>query len=419
MNGFTLIFLIFVLVTSAVQLWLAERQRVNALRHRQQVPEAFRGQIDLAVHQKAADYTAAKMRLEQIDIMIGAILVLIWTLAGGLNALANLWSLSGWSETLAGTGLIISTLLIMALLDIPMGLYRTFVVEAKFGFNRSTWALYFSDTVKQGIVFLLVGTPIIALLLWLLIHAGAAWWLYGWLTWTAFTLAMFWLYPTVIAPLFNRFTPLQDEALRDRIVNLLQRCGFSLGGIFVMDGSKRSQHGNAYFTGFGNHKRIVFFDTLLNSLKPDEIEAVLAHELGHFKHGHVRKRLILVTLTSLAAFAILGALVDASWFYTGLGVERISYASALVLFLLVSPYFSALLQPLSSYWMRKHEFEADDYAAAQTDARDLIHALVKLYKENAATLTPDKLYSAYHDSHPPAPIRITHLAAKVSVPSTP
>jgi len=417
MNGFTLVFLTFVLATSAVLLWLAQRQRSNALRYREQVPEAFRDQIGLAVHEKAADYTAAKMRLEQIDIIVGALLVLGWTLAGGLNALAALWGLSGWGDIAAGTGLIISALLVMAVLDMPMDLYRTFVIEAKFGFNRTTLALYFSDAVKQGIIFLLLGTPLIALLLWLVSHAGSWWWLYGWLTWTAFTLFMFWLYPTVIAPLFNRFTPLQDEALREKIVNLLQRCGFNNDGIFIMDGSKRSQHGNAYFTGFGTNKRIVFFDTLLKSLQADEIEAVLAHELGHFKHGHVRKRLILVTLTSLVGFAALGALINAPWFYSGLGVQHRSYATAMVLFLLVTPYFSAALKPISSYWMRKHEFEADDYAATQTNARNLIQALVKLYKENAASLTPDSLYSAYHDSHPPAPIRISHLAAKLSAPT--
>ena len=417
MNGFTLVFLTFVLATSAVLLWLAQRQYRNALRYREQVPEAFRDQIGLAVHEKAADYTAAKMRLEQIDIIVGALLVLGWTLAGGLNALAALWGLSGWGDIAAGTGLIISALLVMAVLDMPMDLYRTFVIEAKFGFNRTTLALYFSDAVKQGIIFLLLGTPLIALLLWLVSHAGSWWWLYGWLTWTAFTLFMFWLYPTVIAPLFNRFTPLQDEALREKIVNLLQRCGFNNDGIFIMDGSKRSQHGNAYFTGFGTNKRIVFFDTLLKSLQADEIEAVLAHELGHFKHGHVRKRLILVTLTSLVGFAALGALINAPWFYSGLGVQHRSYATAMVLFLLVTPYFSAALKPISSYWMRKHEFEADDYAATQTNARNLIQALVKLYKENAASLTPDSLYSAYHDSHPPAPIRISHLAAKLSAPT--
>ena len=417
MNGFTLVFLTFVLATSAVLLWLAQRQRNNALRYREQVPEAFRDQVGLAVHEKAADYTAAKMRLEQIDIVIGALLVLGWTLAGGLNALAALWGMNGWGDIAAGTGLIISALLLMAVLDMPMDLYRTFVVEAKFGFNRTTLALYISDAVKQGIIFLILGAPLIALLLWLVSHAGSWWWLYGWLTWTVFSLVMFWLYPTVIAPLFNRFTPLQDDALREKIVNLLQRCGFNNDGIFVMDGSKRSQHGNAYFTGFGANKRIVFFDTLLKSLQADEIEAVLAHELGHFKHGHVRKRLILVTLTSLVAFAVLGMLITAPWFYTGLGVQHMSYATAMVLFLLVTPYFSAVLKPVSSYWMRKHEFEADDYAATQTNARNLIQALVKLYKENAASLTPDSLYSAYHDSHPPAPIRISHLAAKLSAPT--
>ena len=413
MNGFTFVFLTFVLASSAVHFWLAGRQRLSALRHRQQVPAAFSAQIGLAVHEKAADYTAAKMRLEQVDVIIGIVLVLAWTLGGGLNILATAWDMSGWGSITAGTGLVISALLVMALLDMPMDIYRTFVIEAKFGFNRMTPALYLSDTIKQGVISLLLGTPIIAILLWLVTHAGAWWWLYGWLLWTAFTLVMLWLYPTLIAPLFNRFTPLQDDALRERIVKLLQRCGFNNGGIFIMDGSKRSQHGNAYFTGFGTNKRIVFFDTLLKSLQADEIEAVLAHELGHFKNGHVRKRFVLITLTSLAAFAVLGMLVNAPWFYAGLGVHHASYATALVLFLLIMPYFSAVIKPLSSYWMRKHEFEADDYAATQTDARNLIRALVKLYEENAASLTPDRFYSAYHDSHPPAPIRISHLTAKL------
>jgi len=419
MNSFTLIFLAFVLATSAVLVWLAQRQRNSALRNRREVPEAFRDQISLAVHQKAADYTAAKMRLEQIDAVIGALLLLAWTLGGGLNLLAGLWAESGWGQVAAGTGLMVSAFLIMSLLDMPLDIYRTFVVEARFGFNRSSVGLYLADTLKQGAVFLILGTPLIALLLWLVIHAGHWWWLYGWLTWTVFTSAMMWLYPTWIAPLFNRFTPLEDEALRERIVRLLRRCGFASDGIFVMDGSKRSQHGNAYFTGFGANKRIVFFDTLLKSLEADEIEAVLAHELGHFKHGHVRKRLLFMTVASLAAFALLGLLINADWFYAGLGLQHTSYAGALLLFLMVAPYFSALLRPLSSYWMRKHEFEADDYAAGQTDARNLVDALVKLYKENAATLTPDRLYSAYHDSHPPAPVRISHLAAKRISPSAP
>jgi len=389
MNAFTVIFLVFVLGTSTTLIWLAQRQRDSALRNRDTVPPAFHDRISLAVHQKAADYTAAKMRLEQIDTLIGTLLALIWTLGGGLNLLAGWWENAGWDHVIA------------------------------FGFNRSTVGLYLSDALKQAVLSLILGAPLLALLLWLIMHTGQWWWLYGWLAWMAFTSAMMWLYPTWIAPLFNRFSPLEDEALRERIVELLRRCGFANGGIFVMDGSKRSQHGNAYFTGFGANKRIVFFDTLLKSLQADEIEAVLAHELGHFKHGHVRKRLLLMSIISLSGFALLGILLNAEWFYTGLGLHHPSHAAVLLLFLMIAPYFTALLRPLSSYWMRKHEFEADDFAAGQTDARNLITALVKLYKENAATLTPDTLYSAYHDSHPPAPVRISHLATRQASPSAP
>lgn len=415
MNGFTIIFLAFVLATGIIQLWLAQRQRDSALRHRHQLPEDFRDRIALATHQKAADYTAAKMRLEQVDTVVGATLVLAWTLGGGLNLLDGVWTHTGWNAVAAGTGLMVSALLIMAALDMPLDAYRTFALETRFGFNRSSPGLYIADTLKQGVLLALLGSPLIALMLWLLIHAGTWWWLYGWLTWMLFISAMMWLYPTVIAPLFNRFSPLQDEPLRERIMRLLQRNGFASGGIFVMDGSKRSQHGNAYFTGFGANKRIVFFDTLLKTLEPDEIEAVLAHELGHFKHGHVRKRLLLIAVTSLAAFALIDILIDAPWFRAGLGLQQPSQAGVLLLFLLASPYFTALFRPISSYWMRKHEFEADDFAASQTDARNLIRALVKLYRENAATLTPDRLYSAYHDSHPPAPVRISHLSARLAV----
>jgi len=414
MNGFTFIFVAFLLIVGALHLWLAQRQRASALHHQRQVPEAFRDRIAPAVHQKAAAYTAAKMRLEQMDTLVGTLLVLAWTLGGGLNMLAAGWSAVGWGEVATGTALMISALLLMGLLDMPLDAYGTFVVEAQFGFNRTSLGLYLADAVKQGVLLIILGAPLIALLLWLMSHAGAWWWLYGWLVWIFFSAAMLWLYPTLIAPLFNRFTPLQDELLRERIVRLLQRSGFAEDGIFVMDGSKRSRHGNAYFTGFGATKRIVFFDTLLKTLKADEIEAVLAHELGHFKHGHVRKRLLFMAVASLAAFAVLGMLLGAEWFYTGLGLHHRSAAGALLLFLLISPYFTALFRPLSSYWMRKHEFEADDFAATQTDARNLIHALVKLYEENAATLTPDVLYSAYHDSHPPAPVRISHLAAKLA-----
>jgi STE24 endopeptidase len=409
MNGFTFLFLIFVLSTSAILLWLAQRQRMSAIRHREQVPEAFRDRISLAVHQKAADYTVAKMRLEQIDTLVGAILVLVWTLGGGLNALAHLWANSGWGEVAAGTGLMVSAILIMALIDMPLDVYRTFIVEAKFGFNRTSLGLYLADAVKQGVLLALLGTPLIALLLWLVTHAGAAWWLYGWATWMLFTSAMMWLYPTVIAPLFNRFTPLEDEALRDRIVRLLQRCGFASGGIFVMDGSKRSQHGNAYFTGFGASKRIVLFDTLLARLAPPEVEAVLAHELGHYRRHHVWKRVLLLFAFSFALLWILGRLIDQQWFYAGLDVSTQSAATGLLLFVLVMPVFTFLLHPLTSLYSRRHEYEADAYAASHASAAELVKALVKLYQDNAATLTPDPLHSAFYDSHPPAATRIARL----------
>jgi STE24 endopeptidase len=414
MNGFTVIFLLMLLFSAGLLVWLARRQRDGALCQRHAVPEAFRDRIGLADHQKSADYTAARMGLEQVDTVAGAVLTLIWTLGGGLNFLAGLWAGSGWGPVAAGTGLIISALLITSLLEMPLDVYRTFGIEARFGFNRTTPALYVADLVKHGLVFLLLGTPLIALLLWLVDHAGRGWWLYAWLVWMGFSIALLWLYPTLIAPLFNRFSPLEDEALRTRILRLLERCGFTSGGIFVMDGSKRSGHGNAYFTGFGANKRIVFFDTLLKSLDPDEVEAVLAHELGHFKHGHVRQRLAVMAVLSLAGFALLGYLVNAEWFYHGLGVQQPTYAAAFILFAMVLPYFTTALRPLSSYWARRHEFEADDFAAAQTDARHLIRALVKLYEENASILTPDRLYSAYHDSHPPAPVRIAHLTDKAA-----
>lgn len=414
MNAFTVIFLVMMLATVVLLVWLARRQRAGALSQRSAVPSAFRDRIALADHQRSADYTAARMGLEQVDTLAGAALTLIWTLGGGLNLLAGWWTETGLGPVAAGTGLIMSTLLITALLEMPLDVYRTFGIEARFGFNRTTPALYLADMLKHGLVFVALGAPLIALLLWLVAHAGAGWWLYGWLVWMGFSIAMLWLYPTWIAPLFNRFSPLEDEALRERILRLLARCGFTSGGIFVMDGSKRSGHGNAYFTGFGANKRIVFFDTLLKSLGPDEVEAVLAHELGHFKHGHVRQRLAVMALISLAGFALLGYLVKADWFYHGLGVQQPSYAAAFILFMMVLPYFTTALRPFSSYWMRRNEFEADEFAAAQTDARHLIRALVKLYEENASILTPDRLYSAYHDSHPPAPVRIAHLQAKVA-----
>ena len=415
MNEFSLIFIAVVLLACALELWLARRQSLSVLRHRQRVPEAFQARISLATHQRAADYTRAKMKLEYASVISNAALVLLWTLGGGLELFARLWDINASPSLWQAIGFMLSVLLAAALLSIPLDAYRTFALEARFGFNRTTPALFLSDLLKHGLVFSLIGIPIIALLLWLLDNTGSWWWLLGWAAWMGLSVLMMWAYPTWIAPLFNKFAPLQDQDLRQRILGLLERCGFASGGIFVMDGSKRSQHGNAYFTGFGANKRIVFFDTLLNTLSPDEIEAVLAHELGHFKHGHVTQRLLMMTLITFIGFALLGWLSGQSWFYTGLGLSQASHPALLLLFLFAAPYFTLFIHPVSSYWMRKHEFEADAFAAMQTQAQPLIDALVKLYEENAATLTPDRWYSAYHDSHPPAPVRIaqlTHLQAR-------
>jgi STE24 endopeptidase len=298
----------------------------------------------------------------------------------------------------------------MSLLDLPFSLYHTFVVEQRFGFNRSTPVLFFTDLIKHALLLFIIGGPLIALALWIMQASGALWWLYVWAVWITFTLVMFWAYPAIIAPLFNKFSPLQDEQLRQRIQSLMDKCGFHSKGIFVMDGSKRSGHGNAYFTGFGNNKRIVFFDTLLESLEPAEIEAVLAHELGHFKLKHIQKRLLSTAALSLAALALLGWLAAEDWFYHGLGISQPSAWMALLLFMLAMPVFTFFLQPLMSLLSRKHEFEADAYAVQQSSGADLVHALVKMYRENASTLTPDPLYSAFHDSHPPAPVRIAHIS---------
>lgn len=308
--------------------------------------------------------------------------------------------------------MLISAFMIMALLELPFSLYQTFVIEERFGFNKTTLTTFIGDMAKQTLLMLILGVPLAWAALWLMQESGQLWWLYLWLLWTGFSLLMLWAYPAVIAPLFNKFTLLDDENLQQRIQSLLDRCGFKSQGIYVMDGSRRSGHGNAYFTGMGQNKRIVFFDTLLKTLEADEIEAVLAHELGHFKRKHVQKRIMTMMLMSLAGLALLGWLIEQSWFYQGLGVQQPSNHLALLLFLMVSPVFTIFLQPLFSWFSRRHEFEADDYAATQASATDLIRALVKMYKENASTLTPDPLYSAFYDSHPPAPVRVAHLSTK-------
>ena len=412
MNTFTWIFLTALALSLAVKLWLAQRQIRAVSRNRDAVPEAFADSIPLDAHRKAADYTLANVRLGRLELIWDSLLLLGWTLGGGLQWLNELWQGFGWGEIPSGVALMLSAFAIMALLDLPFSLYHTFVLEARFGFNKTSFGTWLGDLVKQTLLMLVLGAPLAWAALWLMQGSGALWWLWLWVLWSGFSLLMLWAYPAVIAPLFNTFTPLDDDKLQQRIQALLDRCGFTSKGIYVMDGSRRSGHGNAYFTGMGQNKRIVFFDTLLETLNADEIEAVLAHELGHFKRKHVQKRIVTMMLMSLAGLALLGWLAGQPWFYEGLGVHGRSDALALLLFMMVSPVFTIFLQPLSSWVSRKHEFEADDYAARQASARDLVRALVKMYRENASTLTPDPLYSAFHDSHPPAPVRVAHLVGK-------
>jgi len=412
LNTFTLVFLLALAAGTLLKWWLAGRQLKCVSQHRDRVPEAFSDSIPLATHQHAADYTTTRTRMGMLETGVAAVLILAWTLGGGVDWLNGAWTASGLSPLLAGTGLLLSAFLIMGILEMPFDVYRTFVIEERFGFNRTTPRLFISDAVKQTVLMIALGAPIILLVLWLMTHAGPHWWLTVWVVWMAFSLLLAWAYPALIAPWFNKFVPLDDGALKTRIESLLERNGFTSQGIFVVDGSKRSGHGNAYFTGLGSNKRIVFFDTLLRQLDGEEIEAVLAHEVGHFKRKHIAKRIALMALLSLVGLALLGWLIDAPWFYSGLGVTQPSLAAALLLFLLVVPTFSVFVQPLLSALSRKHEFEADAFAARQADAGKLVEALVKLYRENANTLTPDPLYSAFHDSHPPAPVRIANLRAK-------
>jgi STE24 endopeptidase len=395
--------------------WLLTRRQVRHVRaHRVSVPAAFAGRISLADHQKAADYSQAKAILRLWEHLLGILILLGWTLGGGLQLLDAALRAAGLGETWTGTVFMLAVFAIVALLELPLDIYRTFVLEQRFGFNKTTIKTFIGDLAKSALVFLALGTPLIVLVLWLMANGGRGWWLYVWLTWLGFSLFMMWAYPVFIAPLFNKFRPLADESLRARIEALLKRNGFASQGIYVMDGSSRSTHGNAYFTGLGSNKRIVFFDTLLDELDHGEIEAVLAHELGHFKCRHIVKRIAILSGLSLVALALLGWLVDQAWFYAGLGVATPSPHTALTLFVLIAPLAMFFLQPLFSHISRQHEFEADDFAAAQAQTRNLIQALVKLYKENANTLTPDPLYSAFHDSHPPAPIRISHLETKTA-----
>ncbi len=407
-SDFTSVFLAFFLLTVAIRLWLKWRHIGFILAHRDAVPADFAQSIALQAHQKAADYTVDRCKIAVLNIGIEAAILLAFTLGGGLSALHEFWSvrLEGLGYGLA---MIFSVMTISGLIDLPLSLYKQFVIEARHGFNRMTLGLFFSDLIKQTLLGLAIGAPVIAAVLWLMGAMGQNWWLYVWLFWSAFNLLIMFVYPTWIAPLFNKFSPLEDGEMKSRIEALLTRCGFRSSGLFVMDGSKRSSHGNAYFTGFGNNKRIVFFDTLLSRLAPPEIEAVLAHELGHFRKKHVVKHMVLMFAGSLAFLWLLGQLIDAPWFYAGLGVSAQSTVLALTLFFLVMPVFTFPFSPLMSYLSRRHEFEADAYAAEHAQAADLVRALVKLYQDNASTLTPDPLHSLFHDSHPPAAQRIAHL----------
>lgn len=413
--AFTVLFIGFLIVSLLVRFWLASRHIRHILAHRAAVPAQFAGKIALEAHQKAADYSIAKTKFALFIVLLNAAVLIGFTLMGGLQWLAN-GSLEifgpGWRYQLA---LVLVFALISGLIELPFDYFRQFVLEARFGFNRMSPNLFFADLLKSTVISLALGLGLVWITLILMEKSGDLWWLYAWIVWCGFQLLMLVLVPLFIAPLFNKFKPLEDDSLRARIEGLMQRIGFASSGLFVMDGSRRSAHGNAYFSGFGASKRIVFFDTLLERLEPHEIEAVMAHELGHFKLKHIVKRIAVMFAASLAFLAMLGYLKTQAWFYTGLGVEPMMGASndamALLLFVLALPVFSFLFSPLTSLSSRKHEFEADAFAAEHTNSQDLVSALVKLYEDNASTLTPDPLHSAFYDSHPPATVRINRLIA--------
>ncbi len=413
----TLVFAGALLAGLLLRLWLATRQIRHVARHRGEVPAAFAHAISLQAHQKAADYTVVKARFSLLEMAMGAAVLLGWTLLGGLDLL-NQTLLARWGGGMTQQlALLAGFALISGAIDLPIALYQTFVIEQRFGFNRMTPGLWLADLAKSTLVGAAVGLPVAALILWLMGSAGNAWWLWAWGAWMGFNLLLLLIYPAFIAPLFNRFEPLEDASLKSRVTALMQRCGFAAKGLYVMDGSRRSAHGNAYFTGFGAARRVVFFDTLLRQLEPAEVEAVLAHELGHFRHRHILQRVAGLFTLSLAGFALLGWLSGQAWFYVGLGVTpnlgtalgAPNDALALVLFLLATPVFSVFLSPLFAQWSRRHEFEADAYAVTQTSASALARALLKLYQDNAATLTPDPVYVRFHYSHPSAAERLARL----------
>jgi STE24 endopeptidase len=411
----TILFVVLLFAMLGVRIWLSSRQIRHVMVHRDVVPKEFASKIGLASHQRAADYTVAKTRLSIFEMLFDAAVLIGLTLLGGLQTIDTLTSSVTSHELLRQVLLVFAVLTLFGVLGMPFALYRQFKLEANFGFNRMTLKMFVGDTIKETLLGALLGLPLIAAVLWLMAEAGSLWWFWAWALWSGFSILVAFIYPTWIAPVFNKFTPLDDTTLAERIQELAHRCGFTLSGLFVMDGSKRSAHGNAYFTGFGRARRIVFFDTLLARLTPNEIIAVLAHELGHFKHRHILKRMITMFIGSLIFFALLGWLATQSWFYTDLGVTPQmggrNDAMALLLFFLVVPVFTFGLTPLKSWLSRRDEFQADRFARDQSSADELVNALVKLLDDNAATLTPDPVHSAFYDSHPPAAIRIRQLTA--------
>lgn len=419
---FSLLFVGFLLASMILRLWLASRQIRHVSHHRQQVPAPFARRIGLHAHQRAATYTIARVQLGMVEQLVSAVLLVALTLLGGLQAISSLWQ--QWlpaSPLLQQMGIVASTLLLLSLAELPLELWRHFRLESRFGFNRMNLALFFTDRLKALVIGALLGLPLLAAILALMQHAGH-WWLWAWLLWLGFSTGVALLYPALIAPWFNRFQPLPEGPVRRRVEALLARCRFRAGGLFMIDGSRRSAHGNAYFAGAGKARRIVFYDTLLERLDADEIEAVLAHELGHFKRRHILKRLGLQAVLSLFGFALLGWLATQPWFYQGLGVRPdLSQATppagvALLLFMLVMPVFSFMLRPLMAWLSRRDEFEADAFAVAHSNGSALISALTKLYEDNASTLTPDPLHAAFHDTHPPALVRIAHIQSQLDTP---
>jgi STE24 endopeptidase len=424
-SSWTLAFAVALVASLALRAWLAGRQLRHVARHRDAVPEAFRSTVDLAAHRKAADYTVAKIRLGQWQMIVGAVVLLGWTLFGGLDLLNSALRdavAPRWGGLAYELALVACVAAIEIVLNLPLDLYSTFGIEAKFGFNRTTWRLWIADAAKALALAVVIGLPLVALVLWIMAASGPLWWLWAWVAWAVFNLGALVVVPTLIAPLFNRFEPLADASLEARVRALMARAGFAAKGLFVMDGSRRSAHGNAYFTGFGAARRVVFFDTLLARLGPAEVEAVLAHELGHFKLGHIARKIAAMFSAALALFAAFGFLASQTWFYTGLGVEPSlaapNDAVALVLLMFIASVFGFFIAPIFAGLSRRHEYEADAWAASHADAGALASALLKLHEDNAATLTPDPVYARFYYSHPPAVERLAALAAPLS-PSTP